>query len=78
MRILALAILLIILVCVSPTAATGSGTGSVIVQIQGYGTVHGQLQNALIQSNNNVTMSMVVNDQLQTPQGSFPLQATGD
>lgn len=78
MRIVALVILLIILVCVSPTAATGSGTGSVIVQIQGYGTVHGQLQNALIQSNNNVTMSMVVNDQLQTPQGSFPLQATGD
>jgi hypothetical protein len=77
MKILALTILLIILACVSPTAATGSGTGSVIVQIQGYGTVHGQLQNALIQSNNNVTMSMVVNDQLQTPQGSFPIQATG-
>lgn len=78
MRILALTILLIILVCVAPTAAAESGTGSVIVQIQGYGTVHGQLQNALIQSNNNVTMSMVVNDQLQTTQGTFPLQATGD
>jgi len=71
-------ILLIILVCVSPIAATRSGTGSVIVQIQGYGTVHGQLQNALIQSNNTVTMSMVVSDQLQTPQGSFPIEATGD
>jgi hypothetical protein len=78
MRILALTSLLIILVCVPPTAATGPGTGSVMIQIQGYGAVQGQLQNALIQSNNNVTMSMVVNDQLQTTQGSFPLQATGD
>jgi hypothetical protein len=78
MRILALTVLLTILVCVSPAAATGSGTGSVIIQIQGYGTVQGQLQNALIQSNNGVTMSMVVNDQLQTSQGSYPIQATGD
>jgi hypothetical protein len=78
MKILALTVLLTILLFVSPAAATGSGTGSVIVQIQGYGTVQGQLQNAVIQSNNNVTMSMVVNDQLQTSQGSFPIQATGD
>jgi len=80
LRLVALTILLIILVCVSPAPVTGSGTGSVIVQIQiqGYGAIHGQLQNALITSNNNVTMSMVVNDQLQTPQGTFPIQATGD
>jgi len=77
MRILALTVLLTILVCVSPAAAAGSGTGSVVVQIQGYGTVHGQLQNALIQSNNSVTMLMVVNDQLQTSQGTYPLNATG-
>jgi len=77
MRILALTSLLIILVFVSPPAAAGSGTGSVIIRIQGYGTVHGQLQNALIQSNNSVTMSMVVNDQLQTSQGTYPLNATG-
>jgi len=77
-RILTPIILLTILLCVSPAAATGSGTGSVMVQIQGYGTVQGQLQNALIQSSNSVTMSMVVNDQLQTSQGSYPLQATGD
>jgi hypothetical protein len=78
MRVLAPAILLAIILCISPAAAAGSGTGSVTIQIQGYGTVHGQLQNSLIQSNNNVTMSMLVNDQLQTSQGSFPIQATGD
>jgi hypothetical protein len=77
MRSLALAILLMILVCVQPAAAAGSETGTVTVQIQGYGTVHGQLENAFIQSNNSVTMSMVVNDQLQTTQGAFPLNATG-
>ena len=78
MRIPALTSLFIILVYVSSPAVAGSGTGSVIIQIQGYGTVHGQLENALIQANDSVTMSMVVNDQLQSPEGSFPLQATGD
>jgi len=67
-----------LIILMSPTAATASGTGTVTIQIQGYGTVHGQLQNALIQANNSVAMSMSVNDQLQTPQGSFPLQATGE
>lgn len=78
MKIPVFTILLLILVSVSPASATGSGTGSVIIDIRGYGTVHGQLENAIIQANNIITMSMVVNDQLQTTQGSFPLQATGD
>ncbi len=78
LQIIILTIISVILVQISLTAVAGPGTGSVIVQIQGYGTVHGQLQNALIQPNNSVRMSMVVDDQLQTPQGSFSLQATGD
>ena len=77
-QIIILTIISVILLQISPTAAAGLGTGSVIVQIQGFGTVHGQLQNALVQSNNSVKMSMVVDDQLQTPEGAFPLQANGD
>jgi hypothetical protein len=77
-QIIILTIISVILLQISPTAAAAPGTGSVMVQIQGFGTVHGELQNALVQSNNSVKMSMVVDDQLQTPQGSFPLQATGD
>jgi hypothetical protein len=77
-QIIILTIISLVLVQMSRTVVAGPGTGSVIVQIQGYGTVHGQLQNALVQSNNSVKMLMVVDDQLQTPQGSFSLQATGD
>ncbi len=71
-------ILIAVLVIVMPPAAAASGTGTVTIQIQGYGTVHGQLQNTLIQADNSVAMSMLVDDQLQTSQGSFPLQATGE
>lgn len=78
LQIIILTIISVILVQISLTAVARPGTGSVIIQIQGYGTVHGQLQNALIQPNNSLKMSMVVDDQLQTPQGSFFLQATGD
>jgi hypothetical protein len=68
---------LMTLALMSPAAAA-SGTGTVTIQIQGYGTVQGQLENAVIQADNSVAMSMLVNDQLQTSQGSFPLQATGE
>jgi hypothetical protein len=78
MKIPLVGVLILILVSVSLTAVKGSGTGSMVVNIQGYGTVHGQLQNVIIQANDIVTMSMAANDQLQTPEGSFPLQATGD
>lgn len=76
--LLILAIVLIMLTQISPTSVAASGTGTTTIQIQGYGTIHGQLQNAAIQANNSVAMSMSVNDQLQTQQGSFPLQATGE
>jgi hypothetical protein len=54
-----------------------SATGSVLVQIQGYGNVRGQLQNAIIQKNDTIAMLMIVNDQIQTSQGSFPVVVTG-
>lgn len=71
------AVLVILMSVLMSPAAAASGTGTVTIQIQGYGTVHGQLQNALIQADNSVAMSMLMNDQLQTSQGSFPLQSTG-
>jgi hypothetical protein len=54
-----------------------TGEGSLQLSVQGYGTVHGQLHNAIVQSNNNISMSMFVTDHLQTSQGSFPVTATG-
>jgi len=76
--LMALAIILIALAETTPgTRAADYGTGSVVLQIQGYGTVHGQLKNATIQGNNSVSMLLIVNDTLQTPQGSFPLEASG-
>ena len=59
-----------------PTAFA-AGRGLVILQVQGYGSVHGQLQNAIIRNNDTIAMSMIVNDQIQTSQGSFPVDATG-
>jgi hypothetical protein len=46
--------------------AFASGSGLVVLQIQGYGSVHGQLQNAIIQNNDKIAMPMIVNDQVQT------------
>jgi hypothetical protein len=74
-----LVVIAIILVFLSQMSSPvhASGTGSVLLQIQGYGTIHGQLQNATIQADNSTTMTMTVNDQIQTAQGSFPVQANG-
>jgi hypothetical protein len=54
------------------------GTGFVLFQIPGYGTIRGQLENATIRESNTIAMTMIVNDQIQTAQGSFPIQATGN
>jgi hypothetical protein len=58
--------------------ALGIGTGTVLLQVKGYGAVHGQLESATIFENNSVTMIMTVNDRIQTAQGSFPIEATGN
>jgi hypothetical protein len=75
-RIVIIAIILVFLGQTS-TQVHGSGTGSVLLQIQGYGTLHGQLQDAIIQTNDSIAMRMTIDDQIQTTQGSFPVQATG-
>jgi len=46
---------------------------AVLLQIPGYGTIHGQLDNATIHDSNAIAMTMTVNDQIQTAQGSFPI-----
>jgi hypothetical protein len=75
--LMALAIILIALAEITTGVRADNGTGSVVLQIQGYGTVHGQLENATIQGDNSVSMLLIVNDTLQTSQGSFPLEASG-
>jgi len=76
-RVLIIAIILVFLSQTS-TQVHGSGTGSISLQIQGYGTIHGQLQNATIQAGNSVAMTMMIDDEIQTPQGSsYPIHATG-
>jgi hypothetical protein len=72
-----LLIALTILIGIVPMVRAESGVGSALLQIQGYGTVHGKLENPTIQANNTVSMLLIVNDTLYTPQGSFPLEASG-
>jgi len=59
-----------------PVYAT-QGQGSLQLILQGYGSVNGQLLDAAIHSNNSITMVMIVNNQMQTPYGSFPVTANG-
>ncbi len=51
--------------------------GSLQLSVQGYGTVHGELDNAAIQPNGTVSMLMTVNDQLLTSHGTFPMTISG-
>jgi len=75
-RSIGLVILLLTLQIALPIVFA-SGTGIVVLQIQGYGIVRGQLQNTIIQRNDTMSMPMVVNDQIQTSQGSYPVVASG-
>jgi hypothetical protein len=67
-------LLLIPTVSLMPVTATA---GSVQITIQGYGTITGQLENATIKPNNNVSMIMVINDQIQTSNGPAQITGTG-
>jgi hypothetical protein len=58
-------------------APVSAGQGTLQLSVQGYGTVHGRLENATIQPNGTVSLRMVVNDQLTTSQGAFPTSASG-
>ena len=53
------------------------GQGSLQLTLQGYGSVNGQLLDAAIHPDNSITMAMIVNNQMQTPYGSFRVTANG-
>ena len=59
-----------------PVYAT-PGQGSLQFILQGYGSVNGQLLDAVIQPDRSITMEMIVNNQMQTSYGSFPVTANG-
>ena len=47
------------------------------LSLQGFGTVPGQLQNTIIEPNNTVSMTMLVNEQFQSSSGPIQLTSTG-
>jgi hypothetical protein len=51
--------------------------GSFAFTLQGY-TVQGQLSNAVIRPDNSVSMTMSVDDSLQTPVGAVPISGNGE
>ncbi len=59
-----------------PVYAT-PGQGSLQLILQGYGSVNGELLDAAIRPDNSITMEMIVNNQMQTSYGSFPVTANG-
>ncbi len=75
-KLMAIGICSLILALGTLTNVAGS-QGSLALSVQGYGTVHGQLENATIQPNGSVSLLMLVNDQLQTSQGAFPTSVSG-
>ena len=57
-------------------AQSGGGTGSFSFTLNDY-TVQGQLVNAVIRSDNSVTLNMNINGNLQTSVGSIPITGNG-
>jgi hypothetical protein len=70
------AILSLVVAATALTPITASG-GTLQLSLQGYGTVSGELRNAIIQPNNSVSMIMVVNDKIQTSNGPVQLTSNG-
>lgn len=58
-------------------AQSGPTLGSFAFTLQGY-TVQGQLSNAVIRPDNSVSMTMTVDDSLQTPIGAVPISGSGE
>jgi hypothetical protein len=67
----------VILVLLGALTNVGASAGAMQMAVQGFGTVHGQLENATIEPNGTVSMLMLVNDQMQTSQGNYPVSANG-
>jgi len=70
--------LALLLACLPVTVYAQSvpSTGSFAFTLQGY-TVQGQLSNAIINTDNGVTMTMSIEDSLQTSIGAIPVSGTG-
>ena len=66
-----------LILALGTVGGVSAGQGTLRLSVQGYGTVHGQLENATIQPDGTVSLRMVVNDQLMTSQGAFPTTASG-
>ena len=73
--IISIAALALLLPLAVFTLVMGTG-GSVQFSLQGYGTIPGQLQNTIIEPNNTISMTMLVNDQIQTSNGPIQLTST--
>jgi hypothetical protein len=58
-------------------AQSGSGAGSFSFTLNGY-TVQGQLSNTIIHPDNSVTLTMSVQDTMQTPAGNVPISGSGE
>ena len=76
-QVVSLALLLLAAVTSLIPVRAARGEGSLELIIQGYGSVHGQLKDAVISSDGSIAMTMVVNDQLQISQAFFPVTAGG-
>ena len=74
--IMRVAVLSLLLPLAAFTPVMGSG-GSVQVSVQGYGTFPGELQNTIIEPNNTISMTMLVNDQIQTSNVPVHVTSTG-
>jgi len=57
-------------------AQSGAGGGSFTFAFSNY-TVQGQLRNAIINPNNTVSATMIINDNVQTSIGGIPINGSG-
>jgi hypothetical protein len=59
------------------SAQSVQGNGAFAFSLESY-TVQGQLSNAVIQADNTVSMTMSINDNLQTSIGAIPITGNGE
>ena len=69
--------ILSILLLLSACMPVYAGLGTLQLSLQGYGSLPGELQNTIIQPDNSVSMSMVINSKVQTANGPAQLTSNG-
>jgi hypothetical protein len=77
MNVLIMCVGLISLFSIAALTPVSASGGSLQFTIQGYGTVTGELTNAIIMPNNSVSMMMNVNSQMQTSSGAVQITSSG-